>query len=88
MLAPAVARRGLVALMNVVPASAAARFDVDAEGAELELLPGGLRLVTETGAVPIVEFTDAEVVEEARSLLPGHGFEALSDRHWLLRGAA
>ena len=61
---------------------------IDAEGAELEILRGGVRLVTETSAVLVVEFTDAEVVEEARSLLPGHTFEALSDSHWLLRGAA
>ncbi len=61
---------------------------IDAEGAELDILRGGLRLVTETSAVLVVEFHDAEVVEEARSLLPGHAFEALSDRHWLLRGVA
>ncbi len=61
---------------------------VDVEGAELEVLRGGLRLITETSAVLVVEFTDAGVVAEARSLFPGHAFEALSDRHWLLRGAA
>lgn len=35
-----------------------------------------------------LEQAAALVVEEARSLLPGHAFEALSDRRWLLRGAA
>ena len=35
MFAPAVARRGLVALMNAVPASAAARFDTFARSARV-----------------------------------------------------
>jgi hypothetical protein len=38
--------------------------------------------------VVVVAFNDHEVVEEARSLLPTHEFEALSDRHWLLRRSA
>jgi SAM-dependent methyltransferase len=61
---------------------------IDAEGAELDILRGGLHLATETRAVLVVEFTDAEVVEETRALLPGHASEALTDRHWLLRGPA
>ncbi len=61
---------------------------VDVEGAELDVLRGGLHLITETSAALIVEFTDAEVVAEARSLFPGQIFEALSDSHWLLRRAA
>ena len=61
---------------------------IDAEGAEVEILRGGLRLAMETKAMLIVEFTDASVLNEARLLLPGHAFEALSERHWLLQGAA
>lgn len=61
---------------------------IDAEGAELDILRGGQRLVTETSAVLVIEFTDDEAVREARRLLPHHTLEPLSDRHWLLRGAA
>jgi FkbM family methyltransferase len=60
---------------------------IDAEGAELDVLRGGSRLA-ETSAAFIVEFTDSDVLAEARSLLPDHLFEALSDRHWCLQRSA
>jgi FkbM family methyltransferase len=61
---------------------------IDVEGTEVDVLRGGLRLLTETSVVLVVEFTDAAVLEEARALLPGHAFDSLSERHWLVRGAA
>jgi FkbM family methyltransferase len=69
-------------LMQHFPAPDVVKIDV--EGAELEVLRGGLRLLTETGAWIIVEFTDAKRIEDARSLLPCHAFEQLSDVHWIL----
>jgi hypothetical protein len=57
---------------------------IDAEGAEIAILLGGRQVMSETGARFIVEFTDAQVLAEARALLPERSFEALSDRHWLL----
>jgi FkbM family methyltransferase len=60
---------------------------LDVEGAELEILRGAGRLLNETDAMLLVEFTDDQLVDEARSLLPRHTFEALSDTHWLLRRA-
>jgi FkbM family methyltransferase len=75
--------QSLDGLLQLLPAPDVVKIDV--EGAELDVLRGGLRLVTDTNSVLIVEFTDAEVVAQARALLPGHAFEALSDRHWLLR---
>lgn len=61
---------------------------IDAEGAEPDILRGGLRLLAEPSVSVIVELNNPALVDEARSLLPGHRFEALSKSHWLLRKAA
>lgn len=57
---------------------------IDAEGAELDILWGAGRLLSETSAALIVEFNDERSLNEARSLLPSRSFEELSDSHWLL----
>jgi hypothetical protein len=65
-----------------------ALIKIDAEGAELDIIRGGARIVAETNAMLVVEFTNAQGVEEARSLLPHHHFRPLSNSHWLLRRTA
>jgi hypothetical protein len=92
MLAPALARRGLVALMNAVPASAAVRFDTSGRPARAlrplvnALLPTApTTVVVRAGAARGTRLridprhekfywtgsTNTEVVEQARSTLPG-----------------
>jgi FkbM family methyltransferase len=58
---------------------------IDAEGAELDVLRGGVNALRATDTVLIVEFSALELVGEAQALLPGHRFEQLAERHWLLR---
>lgn len=57
---------------------------VDAEGAELDILRGGLRLLEEARVHVIVELTEAKTVAEARTLFPRHRFAPLGARHWSL----
>lgn len=75
--------QSLDGLMQHFPAPDVVKIDV--EGGELEVLRGAPRLLTETSAWIIVELTDAKRIEDARSLLPRHAFEQLSDVHWILR---
>jgi len=58
---------------------------IDAEGAEIDILRGGLSLARGTDAAFIVEFHHPHAVDEARELLATHTFESLSNRHWLLQ---
>jgi FkbM family methyltransferase len=60
---------------------------IDAEGVELEVLRGGGELLSTVRPALLVEFTTEELVEEARRLLPGYGFEHLEQHHWSLRKA-
>jgi FkbM family methyltransferase len=75
--------QSLDTLLEQLPAPGVVKIDV--EGAELDVLRGGARLAARTSAMFVVEFTTAAMVAEARELLPQHAFEALSERHWLLR---
>jgi FkbM family methyltransferase len=54
---------------------------IDAEGAELDVLRGGVGLLENAKPSLIVELSDAS---EARSLLPDYEFERIDDAHWLL----
>lgn len=58
---------------------------IDVEGAELDVLRGGPRLLGRHSARLVVEFTDDTVLDRARQLLPRHEFRRLDDRHWVLR---
>jgi FkbM family methyltransferase len=58
---------------------------IDAEGAEVDVLRGALAVLSgDRRPVVIVEFSDRDLLEEARSLLPNARFVSLSDRHWIL----
>jgi FkbM family methyltransferase len=57
---------------------------IDVEGAELDVLRGGLATIERSKATLVVEFTVPEHVEAARRLLPKHRFEQLSELNWLL----
>jgi FkbM family methyltransferase len=60
---------------------------IDVEGAELDVLRGGRKLLVEARPALVVEFTTNALVEEARRLLPGYHFEHLDGEHWSLRTA-
>jgi FkbM family methyltransferase len=60
---------------------------LDAEGIEVEVLRGGRQLLSEHRPQLVVEFTTAELVDEARALLPGYRFEQLERNHFVLRTA-
>ena len=55
-------------LLSEGSCSIPALVKIDAEGAELDILRGGLRLANTTDAAFVVEFNDAETVAEARAL--------------------
>jgi FkbM family methyltransferase len=57
---------------------------IDVEGAELEVLRGGLETIFRSSATLVVEFADPAKVESARRLLSSYRFEQLSDLDWLL----
>jgi FkbM family methyltransferase len=58
---------------------------IDAEGAELDVLRGGVGFLVERRPVLVVEFTTPLLVDDARRILHSHMFEQLAERHWLLR---
>ena len=58
---------------------------VDVEGAEVDVLRGGLGLLSSARPRLIIEFSDDTLLAEARSLLPSYTFERLAAHHWLLR---
>jgi FkbM family methyltransferase len=60
---------------------------IDAEGVELDVLRGGAELLSAVRPALLVEFTTAQLVAEARALLPQYRFEHLDGNHWLLRRA-
>jgi FkbM family methyltransferase len=57
---------------------------IDVEGAELDVLRGGLATIQRTRPTLVVEFAAPEYVGPARALLPSYHFEQLSDLDWLL----
>lgn len=57
---------------------------IDVEGAELDVLRGGLATIERSKATLVVEFAVPTYVEAARRLLPTHRFEQLSELDWLL----
>ena len=57
---------------------------VDVEGAELDVLRGGLATIEKLKAILVVEFAAPEFVKAARELLPMHQFQQLSTLDWLL----
>lgn len=61
---------------------------VDAEEAEVDVLRGGSKLLRDHAPALIVEFTNQELVNEAKTLLPQYRFEQIGRRHWFLRKAS
>jgi FkbM family methyltransferase len=57
---------------------------IDAEGLEVDVLRGGLRILNERRPTLVVEFSTAVRLEEARALLPLYAFRPLDETHWLL----
>lgn len=57
---------------------------VDAEGAELEVLAGGRRLLASSRPRLLVEFTTSQLFAEARQLFPFYDAAHLGQNHWLL----
>lgn len=58
---------------------------IDAEGAELEILLGGVRFLATSRPLLIVEFSSDALVDTARRALGNHDFEHIAGGHWLLR---
>ncbi|MGE0543494.1 MAG: FkbM family methyltransferase [Dehalococcoidia bacterium] len=58
---------------------------IDTEGVELEVLEGGTELLNAYHPILLVEFSNQEVLDKAKELLPEYEFHRLSHRHWLLR---
>jgi FkbM family methyltransferase len=58
---------------------------IDAEGAELEILRGGQKLITQTDAAFIVELHTPDLFDQAEELLPGRVLEMVSKTHVLAR---
>jgi FkbM family methyltransferase len=58
---------------------------VDVEGAELEVLRGGARLLRSARPVLLVEFSSEQLLCQARDELESYDFEHLADNHWLMR---
>ena len=60
---------------------------IDAEGAEVDVLRGGSRLLSTRRPILLVEFSDDVLLDEARKLLPFYAFERLGTRHFLLNAS-
>jgi FkbM family methyltransferase len=58
---------------------------IDTEGAEVDVLRGGVQLFSTAGPALLVEFSNAALLMQARGLLPYYTFERLAGQHWLLR---
>ena len=58
---------------------------IDAEGAELEVIRGGLETARRAHPTLVVEFSDEGMVDQAKALLPSYTFEYLGANHWLLQ---
>lgn len=73
----------LDAVAGSVPAPDVIKIDV--EGAELDALRGARGLLSKTRPTLLVEFSNEELLDEARSLLRDYDFERVDGNHWLLR---
>jgi FkbM family methyltransferase len=60
---------------------------IDVEGAELDVLLGGERLLAAERPNLIVEFTTTRLLGEARELFPFYTVVRLDHNHWLFRSA-
>jgi FkbM family methyltransferase len=60
---------------------------IDVEGAELDVLLGGERLLAAERPSLVVEFTTTRLLGEARQLLPFYTAVRLDHNHWLFRSA-
>ena len=58
---------------------------IDTEGAELEVIRGGLETAGRAHPTFVVEFSDEGLVDQARIMLPSYTFEYLGENHWLLQ---
>lgn len=58
---------------------------VDVEGAEVDVLRGGLHFLSTVRPRLIVEFSNDALLAAARTLLPFYTFERLAPHHWLAR---
>jgi FkbM family methyltransferase len=57
---------------------------IDAEGAEVDVLRGGLELTAKQHPKLLVEFHDEQLLAAGRELLPGYDFRPVDVNHWLL----
>ena len=69
-----------VVLSNPPPAL----IKIDAEGAEVDVLRGGIKLITKHRPKVLIEFQDEQRLAEARELLAGHEFHQVDSNHWLI----
>lgn len=58
---------------------------IDAEGAEVEVLAGGMGILADDSTKVIIEISDEPTLSRARALLPQRDFELLGANHYLLR---
>ena len=58
---------------------------IDVEGAEVEVLRGGSRLLGTERPTLIVEFSNDTLLAQAQEFLPFYTFERLAPRHWRAR---
>ena len=62
---------------------------IDAEGAELNILKGGLTVLEKRRPVIVVEFSEQRALEEARGLLRSHVFRQLGTQwNWIAEPSA
>lgn len=58
---------------------------IDAEGAEVDILRGGLDiLASDQSPALVIEFSDEALLADGKVVLHAHSFTRLSDRHWLV----
>lgn len=58
---------------------------IDAEGAEVDVLRGGISLLPTAKPILIVEFSNDVLLAEGWELLPFYTFERLAAQHWMLQ---
>ena len=58
---------------------------IDAEGREVDVLCGGLRMLAERRTAVVVELNRPELLRDARSIFSSYAFDPLGSEHWLLR---
>jgi FkbM family methyltransferase len=58
---------------------------IDVEGAEVDVLAGGLAVLAARKPIIVVEFSSGDALRRARKLLPFYEFDALTSEHWVLK---